>query len=107
VQACGLATPRWSVVTCVVPSGSVQSVTASMATLPEPSAWVWVGPPLLASGPKLRAAEVTWVKPEHVPSVAKFVPWAVKVPPMLAQFPPDGLSAMMEFLIVTVPPLSL
>ncbi len=36
---CGLVTPLWSVVTRL-PLRSVQSVTASMATLPGPRAWV-------------------------------------------------------------------
>ena len=38
-------TPRWSVL------GGGQNWTASMAGLPALSASVWVGPPLLASGP--------------------------------------------------------
>ena len=43
---CGLAMPLWSV------AGATLSSPASMAGLPAPSAWVWVGPVLSFSGPR-------------------------------------------------------
>ena len=41
---CGRVTPRWSVV------GQSAAFAASIAGLPGSRAWVWVGPPLSASG---------------------------------------------------------
>ena len=73
-----------------------------MATLPGSRAWVWVGPPLSASVPRLSWALVTVVNPGHVPSVSKFIPSALKVPAMLKQSPPEVLLATIEFLIVIV-----
>src|SRR5438128_1997483 len=104
--------PRWS-----VPTGfllrSVQSLAASMATLPTSRACVLVGPPLSASGPRLSCAAVTCVKPGQVPLVVKLTPVALNVP-MLAQSPPEVLMATMEFLmfitlaapLTTPPPLA-
>jgi hypothetical protein len=82
-----------------------------MATLPDSSAWVCVGPPLLANGPRFNSADVFWVNPvPQLPSVSKFTPLAVMVPlsKLLEQFPLGLLLAKIEFLILTVPaPLSM
>ena len=65
---CGLVVPRWSVVP-VQPD--VLAGMASTAGLPEGSAIVWVGPPLLASGPScgwvLLFEGLAVVKPHEVP----------------------------------------
>jgi hypothetical protein len=77
-----------------------------MATLPARRAWVWVGPPLLASGPRFKAAEVTAVSPGQLPSVSRFAPLGVRVP-ALEQLPPLVLFATIEFLRLAVAPLKI
>ena len=61
---------------------------------------VWVGPPLLANAPRWSSVGVTWVKPGQVLSVAKLTPATLNAP---KQFPPEGLLAMREFLMFSVP----
>ncbi|MFN8524592.1 MAG: hypothetical protein U0821_15955 [Chloroflexota bacterium] len=77
----GRVVPRWSVLMVVpplVPLLVQEPWTASMAVLPERRAWVWVGPPLLASGPRLRVATLlaspVWVKAVQVPSLLRLLP---------------------------------
>src|ERR1700730_1919633 len=71
---CGLVVPRWSVVP-VQPGGLAGM--ASTAGLPEGSAIVWVGPPLLASGPSCGLVvllEVLAVEEPHVDPVPMLRP---------------------------------
>jgi len=77
-----------------------------MATLPGKSAIVIVGPLLSASGPKLSWAEVTWAKPEQVPSVERFLPRAMKVPE-IAQLAPEELMVTIESFICSIASSSL
>src|SRR5262245_22162373 len=88
----GRATPRWSVVTGMPPK-SVQSLAASMATLPGSSAWVSVAPgEFSASGPRLSWAGVTCVRlAPQLLSVAKLMPDALSTAPFKrrTQLPPE------------------
>src|SRR5215211_2351598 len=89
---CGRLTPRWSV------SGGGQLTAASIAALGRCKAWVCVGPPLSASGPRLGSAESA--KPQSLPGHSRLPPSSVPPP---AQFPPEGLLATIVFLNVAVP----
>lgn len=91
-EPCGREMPRWSV------AGGGQPTAASMAGLPEPSAWVCMGPPLSASAWR-RAARVGIVAPQVVPGFCWFPPPSTIVPLQL----PPLLASIMVFLRVTVP----
>src|SRR3972149_2670268 len=92
----GRANPRWSVA-----GGGQSGLPASMAGLPGRRAWVWVEPPLSASGPSSGA--IPGRSPAavrlHVLSLSRL--WPADV--VLAQFPPEGLLATMVFLSVATP----
>src|SRR5215208_8131018 len=80
---CGRLTPRWSV------AGGGQATAASIAALGRCKAWVSVGPPLAASGPRLGSAESA--KPQALPGHSRLEPSSVMVP---AQFPPSLLATI-------------
>lgn len=98
----GRGAPRWSAITLTL-LRSAQSVTASIAALPVSRAWVCVGPPLLPSGPRFSAAEVTTVNPPQLGSVARFTPLGFIVPEQFGPPPPAVLSPTIEFFTLTVP----
>src|SRR4051812_41883708 len=77
---CGRVPPRWSVVSAA-PAALVQLAvgTALSAGLGESKAWVWVGPPLLASGPRFGSCPVTL--PVRSPVMAQFAVFSIRLWP--------------------------
>src|SRR3989304_4520939 len=101
-EPCGRGTPRWSAVTGL-PEKSLQSLAASMATLPGKRAWVAVVPGgLRARGPRLSCMGVTWVKPGQVPSVARLAPETTTLA-QFKQLPPVGLLATIALFTFRIP----
>ena len=92
--------PRWSV---VVPAGTSGLLPALIAWLPNSSAWVWVGPPLLASGPKFGSPLIVSARPPLPSSIRLCEP--VMVPNSRLRTSAPSLLATIELFRISSPRL--